>query len=97
MQDDTGPLLASRSQRSPAKGWCEIVSVDDPSTRAPHRFSDLAGINATAQECACATGATKRCGVALEQLDIMAKLLTSNRHEVGQSSLFASMDAISVV
>jgi len=97
MQDGTGPLLASRSQRSPAKGWREIVSVDDLSTRAPHRFGDLAGINTTAQECACATGATKRCGVSFEQLDIVAKLLTSDGHELGQSSLFASVDAVSVV
>ena len=86
-----------RRQRAPAERRVEVVRVDDPRARAPHRRGDVVGCQPAAQQPAAARRAAERRAVALQHLGVLAQVLAHEPREVLDHALLAAGRAVAVV
>ena len=97
VHDDPGAGLAGGGQGAPAERRIDVVRVHDARAGAAHRLANLLRPQPAAQQPGGGAALRERAGVALEDLDVLAKVLTDQPGEVINRTFLPARDAVAIV
>jgi hypothetical protein len=82
VHDDLGSGITSCCQRAPAQAGMQVMGVDDASAGTAHRSRHLLGAQPAAQEPGRGSGTPQMRRIALEQLGVLAQVLSDEPQQV---------------